>query len=92
MGRTKKTTSSRFAPSLSFALREPPPPLRLLMSSRYTRKRKKQMAAKGKDPALALMLSDMDPLMASLVALGQGHRSDESDAFLREAFGRGGLG
>jgi hypothetical protein len=51
-----------------------------------------QMAAKGKDPALALMLSDMDPLMASLVALGQGHRSDESDAFLREAFGRGGLG
>ena len=49
-----------------------------------------QMAAKGKDPALALMLSDMDPLMASLVALGQGHRSDESDAYIREAFGRGG--
>jgi len=49
-----------------------------------------QMAAKGKDPGLALMLSDMDPLMASLVSLGMGHRSDESDAYIREAFGRGG--
>ena len=49
-----------------------------------------QMAAKGKDPSLALMLSDMDPLMASLVSLGMGHRSDESDAYIREAFGRGG--
>ena len=49
-----------------------------------------QMAAKGKNPGLALMLSDMDPLMASLVSLGMGHRSDESDAYIREAFGRGG--
>ena len=50
-----------------------------------------QLAAKGKgNPALNLMFSDMDPLMASLVSAGLGVRSPESDAYLREAFGRGG--
>ena len=51
-----------------------------------------QLAAKGKgNPALNLMFSDMDPLMASLVSAGLGVRSPESDAYLREAFGRGEL-
>ena len=50
-----------------------------------------QLAAKGKgNPALNLMFSDMDPLMMSLVSAGLGTRSPESDAVIREAFGRGG--